>query len=150
MRAPLPFAACFLLVTAVAGPHAADVDPLKVIGMDLKAAAEAFGPPQSMFPFRGTTADRDDVVFFFPDHLYLFWYRDRVWQVRFDMRYAGTVLGLALGTSRDQIQMSSTRQLLPAGDSLYFDIESAGYPVRVRLVFASGRLSDVYVYRSDF
>ena len=150
MRAPLPFAACFLLVTAVAGLHAADVDPLKVIGMDLKAAAEAFGPPQSMFPFRGTAADRDDVVFFFPEHFYLFWFRDRVWQVRFDMRYPGTVLGLALGTPLEQIQASPPGQLLPAGDSLFFDIDSAGYPVRVRLVFAAGRLSDVYVYRSDF
>jgi hypothetical protein len=144
------FAVCALVVTAVPGLHAADVDPMTVIGMDLKTAAETFGLPQSIFPFRGTSADRDDVVFFFPDHFYLFWFRDRVWQVRFDMRYAGTVLGLALGMSRDQIQMSSTRQLLPAGDSLYFDIDSAGYPVRVRLVFALDRLSDVYVYRSDF
>ena len=150
MRIPVILAALTLLVTSVPSLHADDVDPMKVIGMDLKTATDAFGLPQSMFAFRGTAADRDDVVFYYLDHLYLFWFRDRVWQVRFDMRYAGTVLGLTLGASREQIQENFPRPLLQSGESLYFDIDSAGYPVRVRLVFTASRLSDVYVYRSDF
>ena len=150
MRVPLLLAAFVFLAATVHGLRADDVDPMKVIGMDLKTATDAFGLPAGMFPFRGTAADRDDVVFYYPAHFYLFWFHDRVWQVRFDMRYAGTVLGQMLGMSREQIQGNSPRPLLSADDSLYFDIDSAGYPVRVRLVFTSSRLSDVYVYRSDF
>jgi hypothetical protein len=150
MRALLPVVAFAFLVTTVSALRADDVDPMKVIGMDLKTATDAFGLPQSMFPFRGSAADRDDVVFYYPDHFYLFWFKDRLWQVRFDGRYTGAVLGLTLGTLREEILGSFTRPLLPNGDSLYFDIDSGGYPVRVRLVFAGGRLSDVYVYRSDF
>jgi hypothetical protein len=150
MRAPLILVSLLLLASNVPGLHADDADPMTIIGMDLKTATAALGLPQSMFPFRGTEADRDDVVFYYPDHVYLFWFRDKVWQVRYDMSFTGTVFGLNLGTPRDQIQASPTRPLLPLDDSLYFDVDSAGYPVRVRLVFTGGYLSDLYVYRSDF
>ena len=42
------------------------------------------------------------------------------------------------------------RPLVESGDSLYFDLVTVSFPVRVRLVFAGSSLSDIYVYRSDF
>ncbi len=138
-----------LLLSALAAPAGAE-DPTRFIGMDLGTAVGALGLPRDMFTWRGTDETRDNVVFYYPDSLYLFWFRDRVWQVRFDRRYTAPVLGLTLGMSRDQVMQSYARKLLANGDSLYFDLDPAGFPARVRLVFAAGILSDMYVYRSDY
>lgn len=127
-----------------------DFDPTKLIGLDLKSAMSQLGVPQSVYTFRGDDADQDNVVFYYSNYLYLFWYQDRVWQVRFDRRFAHALFGLTLGTPRDVIMRSFSRPLTAREDSLYFDIDDSEFPLRVRLVFADGVLSDVYVYRSDF
>lgn len=127
-----------------------DFDPTKLIGLDLKSAMSQLGVPQSVYSFRGDDADQDNVVFYYSSYLYLFWYQDRVWQVRCDRRFTHTLFGLTLGTPRDVIMRSFSRPLTPREDSLYFDIDDSAFPLRVRLVFADGLLSDVYVYRSDF
>jgi hypothetical protein len=161
---------CVLLLGLLAARAGADGvgtavgDPTHFLGMDLGAAVTALGLPRDMFTWRGTDQGRDNVVFYYADALYLFWFRDRVWQVRFDRRYTGPVFGLTIGMSRDQIIQSYPRKLLVSGDSLYFDLDpdgfpsdpplatnsARGFPVRVRLVFDAGVLSDMYVYRSDF
>ena len=141
----LPF---LLLLVLRAGADAPEVT--RVIGMELKSAVDAFGLPQSMFTFRGTAEDRDDVVFYYQDHMYLFWYKDKVWQVRYDRRSNAVVHGVSLGMSRQEVEASvPERPLVESGDSLYFDLAGA-FPTRVRLVFAGGTLSDIYVFRSDF
>ncbi|MGA2976336.1 MAG: hypothetical protein ABSF77_13585 [Spirochaetia bacterium] len=145
----LPLALAFLLAV-ISGAAADGVDPVPLLGLDLKAATDIFGLPQSMFAFRGTEEARDDVVFYYPDHLYLFWYKDRVWQVRMDRRYDDSVLGLTLGMPRDQAEKLSPQPVIADGDSSYFDLDSGSFPIRVRLVFTQNVLSDVYVYRSDF
>ena len=142
----------FVLLAALALPAAADsgVEPARAIGMGLKTAVETFGLPQSMFSFRGSEEARDDVVFYYADHMYLFWYRDRVWQVRYDRRSNAVVHGVSLGMSRQEVEAAvPERPLVENGDSLYFDL-AGPLPIRVRLVFADGTLSDIYVFRSDF
>ncbi len=146
----LPVTLTFLLLLAF---HAdADApEATHVIGMELKSAVDAFGLPQSMFSFRGTEEARDDVVFYYPDHMYLFWYKDRVWQVRFDRRSTAGFHGLSPGMTRQEVEGAvRERPLVSSGDSLYFDLDAEGFPVRVRLVFAESDLTDIYVYRSDF
>ncbi|MGO9310326.1 MAG: hypothetical protein ACLQDL_15070 [Spirochaetia bacterium] len=140
----------FLLLLALrAGADAPEAT--RVIGMELKSAVDAFGLPQSMFSFRGTEEARDDVVFYYPDHIYLFWYKDRVWQVRFDRRSTAGFHGLSPGMTRQEVEGAvKERPLVASGDSLYFDLDTDSFPVRVRLVFAGSDLSDIYVYRSDF
>jgi hypothetical protein len=129
----------------------ADVsDPVSLIGMDLTTAIGFLGLPQQMFPYRGSDETRDAVVFYYPSHEYLFWFKDHVWQVRFDKRATGTVLGVGLGMTEDQVHLAAPRTYQEVGDSLYFDIEGLSFPVRARLVFAAGVLSDIYIYRSDF
>jgi len=143
------FLLALLLVHVV--PAAADGgEPTRAIGMELKSAVETFGLPQSMFSFRGSEEARDDVVFYYPDHMYLFWYKDRVWQVRYDRRSTAVVHGVSLGMSRQEVEAAvPERPLVANGDSLYFDL-AGSYPVRVRLAFAGSSLTDIYVYRSDF
>jgi hypothetical protein len=125
-------------------------DPTSYLGMDLARAVATLGLPRDIFAWRGADAASDNVVFYYPDSLYLFWFRDRVWQVRYDRRFSGPVLGLTLGMSRDEVIQASARSYIASGNSLYYDIDGAGFPVRVRLVFDAGRLTDMYVYRSDY
>jgi len=142
-----------VLLLALALPAAADsgVEPTHAIGMGLKTAVETFGLPQSMFSFRGSEEARDDVVFYYSDHMYLFWYKDKVWQVRFDRRSTAGFHGLSPGMTRQEVEGAvKERPLVSSGDSLYFDLDTESFPVRVRLVFAGSDLSDIYVYRSDF
>lgn len=142
-----------VLLLALALPAAADsgAEPTRAIGMGLKSAVETFGLPQSMFSFRGSEESRDDVVFYYyADHMYLFWYKDKIWQVRYDRRSNAVVHGVSLGMSRQEVEAAvPERPLVENGDSLYFDLAGA-LPIRVRLVFADGTLSDIYVFRSDF
>ena len=146
---PSLLAAVFLLAFIVPA-SAEDIEPLRLIGLEIKDAVAACGLPQEMFSYRGPEESLDNVVFYYPDHCYLFWYKNRVWQVRCDRRFAGAVFGFTLGMSRDQVEKSSPWVLVSNGDSLYFDLEEGSYPVRVRLVFTSSQLTDIYVYRSDF
>ena len=130
--------------------ESADFDPTRFIGLDMSAAVSSLGIPQNVFSFRGQEDTQDNVVFFYPDFFYLFWYKDRVWQVRCDRRFAKPLFGVAMGMPREVIERTSPRKLMAKGDSLFFDVVDAKYPLRVRLVFSNDALSDVYVYRSDF
>jgi hypothetical protein len=148
-RALLFLLAFFFVFVLRAGADSPEVTG--VIGMSLKSAVDVFGLPQSMFSFRGTEESRDDVVFYYADHTYLFWYKDRVWQVRWDRRSTTGFRGLVPGMSRQEVEaVVKERPLVTSGDSVYFDLVSQSFPVRVRLVFAGSSLTDIYVYRSDF
>jgi len=150
MKARRSILVLVFLLSMLARASADDFDPIRLIGLDIPGAVAAVGLPQQMFAWRGAEEREDNVVFYYPDFFYLFWYKDRVWQVRCDRRFASTVLGLTLGSSREQVERASTRTLTPSGDSLYFDLNDGGFPLRVRLVFTASVLSDLYVYRSDF
>jgi hypothetical protein len=150
MRARLLCTALALFLLFLSRVSADDFDPTHLVGLDLASAVAALGLPQEMFTFRGAEEKQDNVVFFYQDFLYLFWYKNRVWQVRCDRRFTSTVFGLTLGTSREQVERTFLRPLTPNGDSLYFDLGDGGFPLRVRLVFTASVLSDLYVYRSDF
>jgi hypothetical protein len=150
MRPRPPLVTLVFLLSLLVSAGAEDFDPTRFIGLDLPAAVSALGLPQAMSVYRAAEDKLDNVVFYYPDFLYLFWYKNKVWQVRCDRRFAEPVLGLTLGMPREQVERAIARQLTPNGDSLYFDLDTGSYPLRVRLVFMAGVLSDLYVYRSDF
>jgi hypothetical protein len=150
MRACLPLFFALLLVGGIVPAAADNFDPAPLIGLDLPGAVGALGLPQKMFAYRGVDESQDNVVFYYSDYRYLFWYKDRVWQVRCDRRFAGHVYGLSLGMTREEAERTCPQQLVPNGDSLYFDLDGEKYPIRVRLVFVADALTDLYVYRSDY
>jgi hypothetical protein len=125
-------------------------DPLPLLGMDAAAALDSFGPPREVFPVRGAGEGEDDVVFFYDSFMYLFWFQSRVWQVRFDRRFSGSVLGVAIGMSRAEVESACGGRLAAQDDCAYFDIPGCPCPARVRVVFEEGSASDIYVYRSDW
>jgi hypothetical protein len=83
-----------------AAPVPPEADPLdlpSLVGLTLPEALEHLGVPAEMFASRGEEGWQDDVVFYYPSHLYLFWYRNRVWQARLDERYSGSFLAAVVG-----------------------------------------------------
>lgn len=137
---------------AADSPAGDSLDPLPLIGMDARAVYERLGPPLQLYTHRGASAEQDDVVFFYPQHLYLFWFDSRVWQVRFDEGFTGTVFGLRIGASRGQVREVMGRPIREEREeeqALFFHLEDRGYPVQAGFYFAQGRLVDVYCFRGD-
>jgi len=154
-----------LLLAAAAG-HAQDMaapDPAgqAMVGWGLQEAFSRLGAPAEVFALRGAQADQDDVVFYYSQHLYLFWFQNRVWQVRYDRRHTGEPFALRMGCSRQRVTEVLGQPLLVmegAADapdaaaglpSLVYQLEDRGYPVRLRLYFEGDRLVDLYCYRAD-
>ena len=73
-----------------------DESPEGFIGMTMENAWAAFGVPSHIFSYRGDTPEEDDVVFY-RNGLYLFWFQNRVWQVRADKNYSGSLGGVQIG-----------------------------------------------------
>jgi hypothetical protein len=153
---PFPFL-LFLVFAASAGTAYPDDTVLPLAG-DLTAMLgwtpeEAFawlGAPDGLFPFRDE-AGEDCVVFYFEDHTYLFWYEDRVWQIRADRRWEGEVDGVGMGASRDEVRALWGPPINDFDPQPTWTLPDKGYPVRIRLYFDdTGKLTDLYVYRSDW
>jgi len=132
-------------------PYPGSRDLPDLLGLTLQGAFSGFGVPEEIFPLRGSAAWQDDVVFYYPDHSYLFWYQDRVWQVRVDRRYALPVLGgVTMGSSTADVEGILGTPFHTGTNSLVFILPDRGYPVRARLFFTDDKLVDLYVYRGDF
>jgi len=121
-----------------------------LLGLTPEAAIERLGVPSEMFSFRGDREDLDNVVFFYADHIYLFWLDNRVWQVRLDERFTDpegpSLMGL---TSQEIIRIMGEPVHREVGLLLY-DLPDRGYPVRGALYFdEENHLMDLYIYRSD-
>ncbi|MDF1569385.1 MAG: hypothetical protein RQ801_12580 [Spirochaetaceae bacterium] len=115
---------------------------------------EAFGwlgPPDALFPYRGEVPSEDNVVFYYDDHTYLFWFSDRVWQVRADENWPGEVDGVRMGMSLAAVRDIWGAPVNDRDENPTWVLPDRGYPVRIRLYFDdSGGLHDLYVYRSDW
>jgi len=139
-----------LLMLLGAAPYAEEaLDVPALIGLTLEEAQESLGAPAEVYALRGETPEEDDVVFYYPGHLYLFWFENRVWQVRLDSRFPGEVFSFSMGASRQQVIDALGRPILQFPDSLVFHIEDRGYPIQARLYFDESGLVDLYCFRGD-
>ena len=93
--------------------------------------------------------NRWQAVHFYPDHTYLFWSSNRVWQVRLDKLWAGTFQGLTMGTPRADAEAILGEPVARGDNWSLWNLPYQTFPRRVRLIFTDGLLSDLYVYRSD-
>lgn len=142
-------------------PEAVPVSPtLKIrtlIGMLPTEVIVTLGSPESVYPLRGESAWQDDVIFYYPNHLYLFFYNNKVWQIRTDYRYTDSVLGISAWMKRSDTQaILGKSDYSDDGEDIYANPAGitrleTGYPLRMRLLFNdSDILQDIYLYRSDF
>ena len=137
----------FLLGAALSAQQALDLPAL--IGLSPEEVHQRLGAPAEVYTLRGERPKQDDVVFYYPGHLYLFWFENRVWQVRVDRRFSGQVFSFSMGTSREQVTAELGRPILQFPDSLVFHIEDRGYPIQARLYFDESGLVDLYCFRGD-
>jgi hypothetical protein len=130
-------------------PAQETIDLPALIGLSLEEACRRLGAPAQVYSLRAGEQEQDDVVFYYPAHLYLFWYQNRVWQARADGRFGGTVFSLSMGDSRERVLEVMGKPVRELEDSLVFHIEDRGYPVQAGFYFEKGVLSDVYCFRGD-
>jgi hypothetical protein len=149
LRTAVPAALLLVLAAVAAAADGAD-DPTALIGMNPAQVVAALGAPREIFSWRGAEPAEDDIVFFYPDFRYVFWFQSRVWQVRFDRRYAGSVLGFSIGMVRAEAEARGQGRLEEREGSLYLALDTGPYPLRVRLAVIDDRIADIYVYRSDW
>ncbi len=122
----------------------------ELLGMTIGESRERLPEPSRMFSIRGAADWQDDVVFFYADYSYQYWYKDRVWQIRYDYRYEGEIAGVRMGMTVDEATEILSAPHFTGTSSIYYNLADRGYPARMRLYFDDGILHDVYIYRSDF
>ena len=120
---------------------------LAFIGFRLDELIARFGAPRSVHAARGEMEWQDDVVFVYPQGDFYI-YRDRVWQVGFNSIYGmrvgdpGAVAHLVLGEGARDYGDFIVYQLYP--------LPGTGWPVALRVNISAGRISAIFVYRTDF
>lgn len=125
-------------------------DPAQHLGADLDSVFETFGTPKAVYSVRAPNPAFDDVVFVYENSVSVFWYRNRVWMLRFSPGFAGTVYGVGMGKDRREVSEELGAPDFVQDESLFYDLPFRGFPVRLRLVLDDGTVSDLYLYRSDF
>lgn len=158
------FLMMFCFLCSVFGDSAApssspgmDLKPSAYIGKNLDEIFASLGVPGEVFTVRGAEAWQDDVVFYYPESLYIFWFKNRVWQFRLDRRYKGEAAGIPIGLGREEVRLKFGRPYYSDELSDIFinpgEISSSdlGYRIKVRLFYdPENKVSDIYIYRGDF
>lgn len=141
----------------IPGPRQANADfgpwndPMVArIGYRLPQAIEEWGPPMELSVNRGNETWQDSVIFYYADHSYLYWWGNRLWQIRFDTRYKGEVLGVEMGLQRQEVLKRLGKPFNASPTDLIYQLPDRGFPLRLRLIFSNELLTDLYLYRSDF
>ncbi len=122
---------------------------LDLLGMEVQELFSRFGAPDEVYPLRGESEAQDDVVFAYSEGVSLFFFRNRVWQVRIEPAY-GLDGALPFFSSREQAVEMLGPPFAEEGDSFIYLLPDRGYPVRLRLFFSERGMDDIYLYRADF
>jgi hypothetical protein len=138
-----------------AWPEAAGT-PESLIGLDPASALALLGPPDTLGVVRGQEAWQDDAIFGYAYGIRLYWYGNRIWQVKASGTLAPAMLGLKPGEGVDKALslLGEPDYSIPAdaeGREAYeWKLPSPSWPLRLRILARAGALEDIYVYRSDF
>ena len=120
---------------------------LSLIGLRIDELITRFGTPRTVHAARGAEEWQDDVVFVYPQGDFYI-HRDRVWQVGFN-----SVYGMSVGDPAAVAHLVLGDAAQNHGDFLLYPLQSplgAGWPLAMRVNIDAGRISAIFVYRTDF
>ena len=141
------FLFCFLLCAAASfGQAEASLpnDPSLLVGITLSELTNRYGIPKQVYAVRGVAAWQDDVVFVY-DVGEFFIFGNRVWQLK-----ARSAYNVKDGDSRTAVTRTLGEGRDFEGYTLY-QLPSKAWPMILRINWdTSGRVSGIYIYRSDF
>jgi len=126
------------------------LEPETLLGLTLEEGFQRLGPPHQVGTVRGSEPWQDDVLFIYPLGVSLFWFQDRVWQIRLSAPFTGKVRGIQIGDSRDQVIGVLGPPYYSEKDWILYHFEGPSYPIRLRVFFREGLVEDMYLYRGDF
>lgn len=136
----------------------ADTDPSSWLGLTPEAVYGVRGAPAEVYP-QAVDTQRWQVVHYYADHTYLFWFQNHVWQVRADKLWTGRIptpqplpdgsAGIAMGTPRADVEAALGTPMSRGEGWSIWALNHQGFPRRLRLIFTDGVLSDAYFYRSE-
>jgi len=109
-----------------------------------------FGSPNYVFTQRGERAEEDDVIFFYDNRVYLYFNQNRVWQIRADSKYEGSILKLKLGDDKSVVNELLGEPHEIKDNSYIYRRPDRGFPLILRLYFLGDKLNDIYLYRGDY
>lgn len=114
------------------------------IGLRLEDLFLRFGAPRMVHAARGNEAWQDDVVFVYNEWDFYI-YRDRVWQIGLKSGY-----GMKIGDSKAAALAALSGKARDEGDYLLYPLTGGAWPMSLRVNFTAGRISGMFVYRTDF
>jgi hypothetical protein len=120
-------------------------DEFSFVGLRVAELIERFGAPASVFSVRGSELWQDDVVFQYTEGDFYI-YRDRVWMVKIASAH-----GINVGDPKPAALLVLGARAEDKGDHLLMPIPGGAWPLMFRVnINNTGRVSDIFFYRSDY
>jgi len=113
------------------------------IGLNLEDLFSRYGAPVTVYAARGNENWQDDVVFVYRDWDFYI-YRDRVWQIGIKSGY-----GVKIGDAKAAALLALADKARDEGDYLLYPLTGGAWPLSLRVNFTAGKISGIFVYRSD-
>jgi len=114
------------------------------IGLKLEDLLLRYGAPKTVHAVRGDDSWQDDVVFVYNEWDFYI-YRDRVWQIGLKSGY-----GMKIGDTKAAALQALADKARVEGDYLLYPITEGAWPMSLRVNFNAGKISGIFVYRTDF
>jgi len=140
----LIFAALLIIAPHLWSQQGGNDDIVSNIGLRLEDLFMRFGAPRTVHAARGDEDWQDDVVFVYNEWDFYI-YRDRVWQIGLKSGY-----GVKIGDPKAAAVLALADKAQDKGDYLLYPITGGVWPLSLRVNFNSGRISSIFVYRTDY
>ncbi|OHD12377.1 MAG: hypothetical protein A2Z96_02195 [Spirochaetes bacterium GWB1_48_6] len=124
-------------------------DVTQLLGLTPPQAMEILGIPTEIYPLKVTETQWQPILYY-PKNIYLFLHQNRVWQLRLDNRYTEAFQGIKMGMGKLEIVELMGPPLGEEETFLIYNLKYKNFPRRLRLILSEGKLTDIFVYRSDF
>lgn len=111
---------------------------------------EMLGAPSNLLSQRGERAEEDDVLFFYDSRVYIYFNQSRVWQMRVDELYEGSILNIKIGDEKDVVLEEFGEPIEEKDNSYIYRIPDNGYPLILRIYFDNDKVNDIYLFRGDY